>query len=118
MQSFAALSLLGLILTFLATALGGFPLSPAPDSANPSEYTVQDVGNRFLSVYYAVVEDIASFQDDPSVERALARSDSFMGYGQSVAQDYQDFSSQLIQNWGQLSDSPPVTESTPVNSGN
>ncbi len=115
MKAFAVLGLLGLIMTFLVTLMSGFPLNAAPDNVSASSNdentndfnvnTVQEAGNQFCSLYCSVVEDITSFQHDPSIERAVARRDAFFEYGQNAAQDYQDFTSELIERFSQLSES-------------
>ncbi len=110
MKAFAIFGLIGLIITFLTTVLNGFPLSATPLNTGTSlsgtdsldVNNVQQVGNQFLSMYCSVVEDIASFQQDPSVERAVARRDAFLKYGKDTASNYQTFTTELTENFNQL----------------
>ena len=100
------LGLISLIVTFLIGVLSAFPLSGAavdtsiPPSATESTLSldveaVEEVGERFSTAYHSLLEDIISFQHDPSLARAEARRDEFVSYAQQVIQLNQDFAQKL-----------------------
>ncbi len=88
-------AILSLILSFLMCALGEFPL--ATTAVTDSEHSnaigygprgMEQVGDRFEVCYKDIINDIASFQDDPSLERAEARKEAFTGYAGDLADRY------------------------------
>ena len=103
MSSIVPLGLIGLVVAFLGTLFNGFPL-PGVDgsSIDTSEIAasgdmeaVEEVGDRFAFAYCSIIGDVASFQTDPSLERANARRDEFVGYSKALIDRYKDFTVQL-----------------------
>ena len=113
MKAILVLGLVSLVVTFLIGLLGAFPLNGAADDAtiqatgveNTSRLdiaAIKEVGERFSFAYHSVVDDIASFQQNPSVEQAEARRQAFVGYAQLASQRYQDFAETLQDRLDEL----------------
>jgi len=90
------LSIITAVACFAMSALGEFPLSQGGslDAALGEDQgqSVQDVGEGFLLCYTDIIEDLASFQHDPSLERAEARRDAFIDLARSLIGKYRDLS--------------------------
>lgn len=104
MGSIIPLGIAGMVVAFLTMVLSGFPITGGVDINQPMAQpetddldieAVEEMGNRLSFVYCSIIEDIASFQSDPSVARANARRDEFVGYSKTLATRYQEFASQL-----------------------
>lgn len=115
MKALLVLSLIWLITGFIIALLGAFPLNTTASSvslgstndtfysgsANDTSYpgSVNDTSHiqaraeeareLFTSSYEAVVNDLMSFQDNPSLEKAEARRDTFTTYGQTAVKSFE-----------------------------
>ncbi|MBT4510615.1 MAG: hypothetical protein HOC20_00200 [Chloroflexi bacterium] len=92
------LSLIAIVVSFLVGILSGFPLGAEGDTTGTSGETsefdaagIEEVGERFELSYNAIITDIASFQRDPSLERANARKEVFREFAQQLVGEYKDF---------------------------
>ena len=95
-----------LVITFMLGVLGAFPLSSGANGA--IQYTsvtdeeesldvdaVEEVGDLLLLSYTDLIDDISSFQHDPSIERAESRKNAFRDYADDLVTRFQDFASTL-----------------------
>ncbi|MFP3975016.1 MAG: hypothetical protein ACLFVK_02200 [Dehalococcoidia bacterium] len=115
MKAFIVLSLIWLITGFIIALLGAFPLNTTassvslgstndtfysgsandtsyPGSANNTAYVqarAEEAGELFTSSYEAVVNDLMSFQNNPSLQKAEARRDTFTAYGQTAVKSFE-----------------------------
>ncbi|MCL0090113.1 hypothetical protein M1O54_07195 [Dehalococcoidia bacterium] len=107
------LSLVSLVVIFIIGILSAFPIdsttgataippSNHQDTQNFSVDAVEEAGERFLFSYNSVIEDLVSFQRDPSLERAEARRDALISYAGNVQQRYQGLSHELRKRLDQL----------------
>ena len=94
------LGVMAIVVTLLVGLLSAFPLSSGlNDSANYSTDTgdtqtlntgdVKKAGDLIMLNYTDLINDIASFQNDPSLERAEVRKNIFRNYAQNVANQFQ-----------------------------
>ncbi|MCL0063919.1 hypothetical protein M1N83_01755 [Dehalococcoidia bacterium] len=115
------LGLVSLVVIFIIGILSAFPI-PAPGQGQVDSITgeaaippsnhqdtqgfsvdaVEEAGERFLFSYNSVIEDLVSFQRDPSLERAEARRDALISYAGNVQQRYQGLSHELRKRLDQL----------------
>lgn len=121
MRAFIVLSLIWLITGFIIALLGAFPLNTTASSVSPGStndtfcsgstddtsypgsanntFRVQaradEAGESFASSYKAVINDLMSFQKNPSLERAEARRDTFTAYGQAAIKSFQSLAKGL-----------------------
>lgn len=94
------LSVITVVVSFILSVTGSFPLGDISGEAdNPSgEFNTADVeeaGKRLEASYCAIIEDIASFQKNPDLERAEARKEAFTEFAQSLVGQYKDLSDDL-----------------------
>jgi hypothetical protein len=105
--------MIALVVTFLIGLFSVFPLgSTASEAANFSSDTegtqtidvdsVEEVAELFLLSYQDLIEDIVSFQDDPSLDRAESRKRTFIAFAQDVMARYQDFTRELREKLDEL----------------
>ena len=90
------------VVAFLITLLGSFPLTDGAidtasyagteDSESLDVEGVEAVGDMMLLSYTDIINDLVSFQDNPSLERAEARKEAFVNLAESFVGSYQDFS--------------------------
>lgn len=91
---------------FLAAILGGFPLTgqagdinsystdiEATDTLNTND--VQELGDSLLLSYTDLIDDIVSFQDNPSLERAEQRKNEMIGFAKILTGEFQSFSDSM-----------------------
>lgn len=109
MSSVFPLSIAATIIGFLGIILNGFPLNVSagvsatePPPAGIDVAAVEQVGENLFSMYSMIVTDIASFQEDPSLEKARSRRDAFVDYGQTLTGQYRGLVSQLKEDLAQL----------------
>lgn len=100
----APLGIIGLVLGFLATLLTQFPgqatlASTPPDGEAEAAYAQQaeEVGRRFNSVYFQVVDDLMSYAQDPDPSRAEQRRLEMVGYANASAPQFQALATQLTE---------------------
>ncbi len=98
----ASLGILGIVVAFLVGVLSGFPTLdmplPGPASAQDEAYSVEAVhqaAGLFAGSYMSLVNEIASFQQDPDYERAELRRQQMVAYGQSLMPRLQGLEQQL-----------------------
>ncbi len=107
------LGLVSLVVVFIIGILSAFPLDSTAGKAAipPGNHTdtqdfsvdaVEEAGERFLFSYNSIIEDLVSFQRDPSLERAEARRDAFVGYASHVQQRFAGLSRELRERLEQL----------------
>jgi len=91
------LAVIAIIVGFLISILGAFPLTSAAsiDSSNESDSDIEQVGERFTVCYKDIINDIASFQDDPDLERANERKETFTSFAQDLMERYETFADGL-----------------------
>ena len=113
------ISIIAIVTSFLIGILSSFPLgaegefnsAPNEDSEFDSS-GIEEVGERFEVSYSAIINDIASFQRDPDLERANARKEAFRGFAQQLIGEYKDFSDELQVQLDELT-SQPIEEEPP-----
>jgi len=105
------LSIITIVISFLLGVLGTFPLSgggsdgnsqqvdnPPAVTEDSSEFDatgIEEVSGQFLTCYTDIIDDIASFQENPSLERAEARKEQFTQFAQEMIGKYQGFSGEM-----------------------
>lgn len=100
------LGIIALVIAFLLGMLSAFPLSKdaclAANSSSESATSQPNdtnamtaVGERFLLNYQNIVEDIASFQDNPSLERANHRKQALTRFAEDATERYRVFGGEL-----------------------
>jgi hypothetical protein len=77
--------------------LGSFPLTSTAntDSSSESDPDMEEVGERFTLCYKDLINDLASFQNDPSQERADERKETFTSFAQDLMERYETFADGL-----------------------
>lgn len=107
------LGVIGMVVTFLVAVLGAFPLSsgasnadiyPNDDNAN----SVERAGDMMLSSYTDIINDLVSFQDNPSLERAEARKNAFINYAQNTEERFKVFHQTLGSKMDELTQMDPA----------
>ncbi len=81
------LSVIGVVMAFLAASLIAFPGITAPAITLDETYrpeAVEETGAMFEGVYASVIDDLISHQKRPDYRRAEASSQSMTAYGQSL----------------------------------
>jgi hypothetical protein len=117
------LSLVSLVVIFIIGILSAFPMdSTAGEVAVPpgnyqdtqdfSVDAVEEAGERFLFSYNSIIEDLVSFQRDPSLERAEARRDALIHYAGNVQHRFQDLSHELRERLDSMASSNDGSQST------
>ncbi|HAZ31911.1 MAG TPA: hypothetical protein DCY61_04355 [Dehalococcoidia bacterium] len=110
------LGLVSLVVIFIIGILSAFPIDSTTGEAAipPSNYqdtqdfsvdAVEEAGERFLFSYNSVIEDLVSFQRDPSLERAEARRDALISYAGNVQERFEGLSHELRERLDQLTTS-------------
>ena len=103
------LSVITVVISFILSVTGSFPLGDVGSEGgdpsgefNPAD--VEEAGQRLEASYCAIIEDIASFQKNPDLERANARKEAFTEFAQSLVGQYQDLSEDLQTDLDELID--------------
>ena len=101
-------------IAFLAAMLGGFPLageaidgigtySTDIETSNTLNIDdVREVGDGLLLSYTDIINDIASFQDNPSLERAELRKNEMIGYAQILTGQFKSFGDSMQEEMDDL----------------
>ena len=91
------LAIVTTVISFLMSALSMFPLTSAANENNAAstEEGIDQVGERFSLCYKDIINDLASFQEDPSLERAEGRQAEFTNYARNLMGQYEDFTNGL-----------------------
>ncbi len=99
------LAIISIVLSFIMGVLDAFPFADAANSGQEYMHVSGDsdhpagevvaVSNQFSLCYRDIIEDIASFQDNPSLERANARKEAFTGYAEELKGSYEGFAEDL-----------------------
>ncbi len=94
------LSIVAVIVSFILSVLGAFPLSDGttvgdalPNADDSSK--VQSAADGLLLGYTDIINDIASFQKDPDLARAEARKEAMFRYARELLGQYEGFSGTL-----------------------
>ncbi len=92
------LAVLSIVLSFLMSTLSAFPLTTkATTNSESSNITggAEQVSKQFTLCYEDLINDIASFQDDPSLERAEARKEAFTDFARDLTGRYEGLSKEF-----------------------
>ena len=103
MKAILPLSIVCLVIGFLLGVLGSFPIHgqaaslPETDTNVDtfSQEAVQEVGNRFSSMYSSVLEDLVSFQGDPDYQRAETQRQALVHYADLLIPQFQGLANDL-----------------------
>jgi hypothetical protein len=101
MQVLATLGTVMMILGFIASAVGAFPLvdvaaanpitEETPFSTEPVEQTAAQMG----TMYATIIDDLMSFAENPDLALATERRDTMTTYAENLASRFQLFASDL-----------------------
>lgn len=92
------LSVIAVVITFILGVLGSFPLGNGDEYDSSGGYDpahIEEAGKRLELSYTGIIEDIASFQKDPDLERAEARKEAFTEFAESLVGEYKEFSEDM-----------------------
>ena len=98
------LAIIAMIIGFLVSILGAFPLNSTAnvDSSSESDPDIEQVGERFTLCYEDLINDLASFQNNPSPERADERKEAFTSFAQDLMERYETFADGLRNRLDQI----------------
>ncbi len=96
MKAILPLTIVGTVVAFLVAILAAFPVQGIAvaqsrvdvNNANFSKQSVEEAGNKFSSMYASVVDDLLSYQKDPSYERAEERRQAVTSYGEFLVNEF------------------------------
>lgn len=101
MQVLATLGTVMMVLGFIASAVGAFPLADlgtaepvteeTPFSTEVVEVTAAQVG----TMYTTIIDDLMSFADNPDLALATERRDTMTAYAEDLAGRFQLFANDL-----------------------
>jgi hypothetical protein len=126
MRTITTIGVIMLIIGFLSSALGAFPLvdisaSSAPiDEDTPfSTQLVEETSGKIGTMYSTIIEDIASFADNPDLALAQSRLDEMTVYAEDLATRTQLFANDLQQKLDVITTAPlaPTGLTAQANSG-
>ena len=99
------LSVMAVVVTFLAGVFGAFPLVGGASDADYVTGTqnsetldfgaVEEVGDMMLLSYTDIIDDLVSFQNDPSLKRAEDRKRIFVEFAQVLTGQFEAFSNAM-----------------------
>ncbi len=90
------LAIMTTVISFLMSVLSTFPLTDEASENNAAaDEGIDQVGEQFSLCYKDIINDIASFQKDHSLERAEDRKVEFTGYARNLMEQYEEFSDGL-----------------------
>lgn len=102
MSAIPALGIVTLVLGFMITILGPFPI---PGTATASEETVQvnefsteavqQAADKFSVAYTSVIDDLVSYIKDPDLNRAESRRQAMVTYANYLVPKYKNLSQEL-----------------------
>lgn len=107
------LSVIAVVISFILGVLGAFPLSdgstigsaaPGDDGGSSTfdSANVQQAGDNLLLGYTDIINDIASFQKNPDLERAEARKRAMTEYAEGLLGRYEGLSNDLSDKMDEL----------------
>ena len=116
MSAVAVLSIVMLVLGCLSNALGLFPFGDAaigapaePEYSENIPYSsaaADDTAMRFNAVYFAVVDDLMSFREDPDLAQAETRREEVTAFAQTLTGKFEALSDTLGKRLGELTAAP------------
>ena len=91
------LAIVTIVISFLMSTLSMFPLTSeaSENKVASTEEAIDQVGEQFSLCYKDIISDLASFQKDPSLERAEERKVEFTSYARNLMKQYDDFTNEL-----------------------
>ena len=116
MEAIITLSLMGLIITFLSGILSEIPFQGVTYNVEDVE-DVRDfekVGEQLFDVYKTIVDDLVTFRQDPSLERAEGRSQALVAAAGSIQASFQSFASEFQEKLDELIKLFNTDNQTPV----
>lgn len=96
-------SVITIVVSFILGILGAFPLTDGAvadrqdgdgEPSNISEGMGQ-VSEGFMVCYTDIINDIASFREDPDLERAEARKEAFRQFAEGLVHQYEGFGERM-----------------------
>ena len=99
MTTILPLSLIGTIAGFLLVVMGQFPgignTVPPPSENATTDELVRQAADRFGSIFTFVIDDVASFREDPDYDRAEFKRQELSIYAISILPEFQNFADEM-----------------------
>ena len=109
MKAIVALGIIMLVLGFLSSVLSDFPLEGINASPNDptedDEFSIEAVeatSAKVGSMYALIIEDIASFMDDPDLNRAEQRRQEMTAFASNFAEQLDGLAGALQTKLGEI----------------
>ena len=115
MKVVSTLGIMMLVIGFLASALGAFPLADL--SANSTEITeetpfskdlVEETAGKVGTLYTTIIDDLAGFASNPDLALAQSRRDQMSAYATDLAGQFQLFADDLQARLDDVTTEPTV----------
>ncbi len=104
MKVIMVIGLMGLVVTFLSGILSELPFQGTTSTVEDVEDVgdFDKVGEQFIDMYQLIVNDMVSFQQDPSLARAEDRSKKFINAAQNIQLSLRDFAQEFQEKLDEL----------------
>lgn len=101
MSAIPALGIVTLVLGFMITILGPFPIpgvTASSETVQVNEFSteaVQQAADKFSVAYTSVIDDLVSYIKDPDLNRAESRRQAMVAYANYLVPKYKNLSQEL-----------------------
>ena len=112
MKAVTTIGIVMLVLGFLASALGSFPLADVSASSEITEETpfstqlVTETAGQMGTMYTTIIDDLVSFADNPDLALATSRRDDMTVFAEDLAGRFQLFADDLQARLDDITDAP------------
>lgn len=124
MKALATIGVVMMVLGFLASAVGAFPLvdtaaaNPVTEETPFSTEAVQQTAAQIGTMYTTIIDDLASFAENPDLALATERRDTMTAYAEDLAGRFQLFATDLQLELDTITEAPLAPTGLSAVSGN